>query len=182
MSERKPILLYDGRCGFCGIWVRYFQRLTGDRVDYSPSQESEAQYPEISHAEFQRAVWFVQPDRSRSSGAAAVFQLLAWAKGKSWPFWLYQNVPGVRAISEASYRIIADHRNVFYWITRIFWGKEIHPSSYRLTRSLILKGIALIFLTAFLSLIPQISGLIGPRGTSCASLTCRVRRASCTRP
>jgi hypothetical protein len=98
--------------------------------------------------------------------AAAVFQLLAWAKGKSWPFWLYQNVPGVRAISEASYRIIADHRNVFYWITRIFWGKEIHPSSYRLTRSLILKGIALIFLTAFLSLIPQISGLIGPRGIS----------------
>src|SRR4029079_8143719 len=89
-----------------------------------------------------------------------------WAKGKSWPFWLYQNVPGVRAISEASYRIIADHRNVFYWITRIFWGKEIHPSSYRLTRSLILKGIALIFLTAFLSLIPQISGLIGPRGIS----------------
>jgi predicted DCC family thiol-disulfide oxidoreductase YuxK len=169
MNEGRPLLIYDGRCGFCGIWIRYFQRLTENRVDYAPSQEAEPDYLEISHEEFQRSVWLVRSDRSRASGARAVFELMALARGKSWLLWLYLNALPFQAISEASYRLVAEHRNFFYWITRIFWGRELFPASYRQTRSLILKGLALIFLTAFLSLIPQLSGLIGPHGISPAS-------------
>ena len=52
----RPLLIYDGDCGFCFYWASYWQKLTGDRVDYRPYQEVEAQYPEIPQAEFQRAV------------------------------------------------------------------------------------------------------------------------------
>jgi predicted DCC family thiol-disulfide oxidoreductase YuxK len=44
---RPPLLLYDGDCGFCGYWARYWQKLTGERVDYRPYQELAAQYPDI---------------------------------------------------------------------------------------------------------------------------------------
>jgi len=166
MTGDRPVLIYDGRCSFCGIWVRYWQRLTGERVSYAPSQEVSAQFPEISQSEFQRAVWLVYPDGRRASGARAAYELMAHAAGKSWPLWLYSNVPGLDSISEGAYRFIAGHRNFFYQVTRIFWGKEIHPASYRLTRSLFLKGVAAVFLIAFLSMMPQVSGLIGSNGIS----------------
>jgi hypothetical protein len=32
----RPLLIYDGDCGFCFYWASYWQKLTGDRVDYRP--------------------------------------------------------------------------------------------------------------------------------------------------
>jgi predicted DCC family thiol-disulfide oxidoreductase YuxK len=43
-----PLLIYDGDCGFCVYWARYWRKLTGDRVDYRPYQQVAAQYPEIT--------------------------------------------------------------------------------------------------------------------------------------
>lgn len=160
----KPRLVYDGKCGFCKIWVAYWQRLTGDSIDYAASQDVASEYPEISPEEFKRAVWLVYPDGRRVSGAEAAFELMAHAPGKAWPLWLYRHVPGFRPVTDLSYSFIAQHRNFFYWVTRIFWGKEIEPPSHRWTRSVFLRGLGLVYLIAFLSLAPQIIGLIGERG------------------
>ena len=46
INDPRPLLIYDGDCGFCNYWVRYWQKLTGDRVAYAPYQETAAQYPE----------------------------------------------------------------------------------------------------------------------------------------
>jgi predicted DCC family thiol-disulfide oxidoreductase YuxK len=35
-----PLLIFDGDCGFCRIWVEYWKRLTGDLVAYGPYQPS----------------------------------------------------------------------------------------------------------------------------------------------
>ena len=51
-----------------------------------------------------------------------------------------------------------------YRITRFLWGKRVEPVSYALTRSLFLRGLAGIYLMAFLSLPPQILGLMGKKG------------------
>jgi len=70
----RPLLIYDGDCGFCFYWASYWQKLTGDRVDYRPYQQVAAQYPEISEAEFQRAVQYTEaapaPRRRVSSRSA----------------------------------------------------------------------------------------------------------------
>ena len=42
-----PLLAYDGGCGFCAYWVRYWQRLTGERVRYTPYQEIAADHPGV---------------------------------------------------------------------------------------------------------------------------------------
>lgn len=43
----RPRLVYDGDCGFCGYWARYWQKLTGDSVDYRTYQDVAADYPSI---------------------------------------------------------------------------------------------------------------------------------------
>ena len=48
--SRKPLLIYDGDCAFCMFWLRYWRRLTGDRVNYAPYQEVAAQFPAIPAA------------------------------------------------------------------------------------------------------------------------------------
>jgi len=160
----NPILIYDGHCGFCAIWVNYGRLLTGDRVNYAPSQEVDHHYPEISPEEFKRSVWFIEADGTRASGAEAVFRLMAHAPGEGWRLWMYRHLPGFAFTSEAAYRFVAGHRSFFYWVTRIFWGADLEPASYRMSRWLFLRGLALVYFLAFLILIPQISGLIGENG------------------
>ena len=67
----RPLLIYDGRCGFCRIWIDYWKRLTGDRVDYASSQEVGAQYPQIQPQAFGESVQLVRPDGSSDSIVAA---------------------------------------------------------------------------------------------------------------
>src|SRR5947209_1026542 len=100
----KPVLIYDGHCSFCRIWIDYWQRLTGDRVEYAPSQEVGSQYPQIPEAAFAEAVQLVRPDGSVASGARAAFETLGWDK-------IYQSSGILRAATEAGYRFIARRRN-----------------------------------------------------------------------
>jgi lipase maturation factor 1 len=44
----KPLLLYDGECGFCKLWIARWKTATGGLVDYAPSQEAAERFPEIS--------------------------------------------------------------------------------------------------------------------------------------
>ena len=163
-SNNKPVLIYDGRCGFCGVWIRYWQRLTADRVEYAAAQDVSGKYPEISAEDFKRSVWLVYPDGRRISGAEAAFALMAYTPGRAWLQWCYHHVPGFRFLAETAYKFIAGHRDFFYALTRIFWGKEVEPASHRWPRALFLRGLGLVYLMAFASLAPQIVGLAGQNG------------------
>ena len=77
----RPQLIYDGDCGFCAYWARYWEKLTGDKVEYRPYQQVATQHPAISEAEFRRAVQFVAPDGRRASAAEASFLTLSHASG-----------------------------------------------------------------------------------------------------
>ncbi|HLJ54889.1 MAG TPA: hypothetical protein VKT77_07585, partial [Chthonomonadaceae bacterium] len=79
-TPARPLLIYDGDCGFCGYWARYWQKLTGNRVDYRPYQDVAAEFPDISVAEFERAVQYVAPDGSRARAAEASFLTLSHAR------------------------------------------------------------------------------------------------------
>jgi lipase maturation factor 1 len=107
---RQPLLIYDGDCGFCIYWVRYWQRLTGHRVTYAPYQEVAGQYPEIPLTAFQGAIQYVAPDGNIASGAEAAFLTLSHASGKAFWLTLYQRLPGFAAIAQRTYAVIASHR------------------------------------------------------------------------
>jgi predicted DCC family thiol-disulfide oxidoreductase YuxK len=159
-----PLLVYDADCGFCVYWVRYWQKLTHDRVDYRPYQEMAARFPDIPLSEFQRAVQFIEPDGLRSSAAAASFKTLSHARGKTLWLALYKGLPGFAFISERSYAFIAAHRSASYRVSRFFWGKDYEPPRYDLIAFLFLRLFGLIYFSAFLSFAVQAQGLIGSHG------------------
>jgi predicted DCC family thiol-disulfide oxidoreductase YuxK len=162
-ARERPLVIFDGNCGFCRIWIEYWRALTNSRVDYVPSQEAAANHPEIPAEEFTKSVQLILPDRRVLSGAHAVFQLLSYTAG-TWPLHLYASMPGFRAASECAYRFVASHRSFFYWLTVLFFGKHIRHASSQKIEWLFLRLLALVYLAAFLSLGPQVRGLIGARG------------------
>jgi predicted DCC family thiol-disulfide oxidoreductase YuxK len=163
-AAARPLLIYDGDCGFCGYSVHYWKKLTGDRVDYRPYQEVAAQYPAIPIADFQRAVQFITPDGHRSIAAEASFLTLSHATGKGFWLALYRRLPGFAIISESVYAFIAAHRPAFYRVSVLLWGSNPEPPRYDLIAFLFLRLFGLIYLSAFISFAVQAQGLIGSHG------------------
>ncbi len=149
----KPLLIYDGHCGFCKLWIDYFKLRTGDRIDYATSRQVGAQYPQISPSQFDSEVQLVFPDGAYISGAKAVFRALQipW-------------VPGIRAASEFAYRIIAANRPLFYRLTKLCFGTDIRPAGFERIEELFLRVLGAIYFFAFVSIGSQVLGLLGRDG------------------
>ena len=88
-ETNKPILIYDGDCGFCAYWMHYWSKLTRDRVAYVPYQHVADHYPDISKKEFQQAIQYISLDGNVASAAKASFLTLSHAPGKI--YWLKIN-------------------------------------------------------------------------------------------
>ncbi|HSD59443.1 MAG TPA: lipase maturation factor family protein [Burkholderiales bacterium] len=159
-----PLLIYDGDCGFCAWWARYWRELTGPGVRYAPYQLAAPYFPQIPEAAFRGAVQYIAPDGRVAGGAEAAFLTLAHAPGRRHWLWIYRRVPGFAAASEAAYRAIAAQRPLSLRLSRWLWGAEPEPARYDLTAGLFLRLLGLVCLAAFLSLEPQLLGLVGSRG------------------
>ena len=109
-APARPLMIYDGDCGFCREWIALWRRLTGGRVDYATAREAAARFAEIPREEFDRAVQLVEPDGRVSSGAEVAFRSLAAGPGWRFPAWCYDRVPGIARADEAAYRFIARRR------------------------------------------------------------------------
>ena len=162
--SRLPLLAYDGDCGFCAYWVRYWQRLTGERIHYAPYQEIAADHPGVPVEEFARAIQLFEPDGAHYRGAGAAFRVLARAPGRATGLWLYRHLPGFSRLAEASYTLIAHHREAAYRWSRLLWGPERYPPTFHLVSWLFLRLLGLTFLVAFASIGNQIIGLNGSDG------------------
>jgi len=116
----KPLLVYDGDCAFCLRWIRKWQRMTDDRVEYTPYQSLEfrQQYPGIRLERCEASVQFVGPDGAVYSGAEAVLRSLATAsRARRWLRW-YERSPLFARFAEWAYRFVASHRTFFSALTR----------------------------------------------------------------
>jgi predicted DCC family thiol-disulfide oxidoreductase YuxK len=162
----KPLMVFDGDCNFCTLWICRWRQLTGDAVDYLPSQDAQiaARFPEISRERFQSSVQFIETDGEVFSGAEAVFRALAKNSKQEWPLRAYEKNPVPAKITECAYGFVAGHRTFFSLLTRWFWGKHVEQPDYFLTRWIFLRALGAIYLVAFVSLWMQIGGLIGHNG------------------
>ena len=163
-SLPRPLLVFDGDCGFCRAWIERWRRTIGDRLEVAPYQEVADRFPDIPRERFARAVQLVLPDGSHFEAAEAVYRSLALAPGGGAPLTLYRHVPLFAPASEWCYRLIAGHRPAFERLTRALWGRHLVPPGERVTQWLYLRLLGVVFMVAFLSLAVQITGLIGSSG------------------
>ena len=162
----KPLLVYDGDCHFCRRWIARWQNATGDAISYLPFQNESiaARFPEIPREEFDRAFRLILPDGSVCSGAEAAFRSLAEAGKERWLLRLYRRFPAFADLAELAYEEVATHRSFLSKLDKIYSGPGLLPLSYVRVRFIFLRGLALIYLIAFASLMGQIQGLSGSRG------------------
>jgi lipase maturation factor 1 len=162
----KPLLIWDGECVFCRLWIERWQVITGGKVDYAPYQEVADRFPEISPEEFTCAMTFIEPDGETFFAAEAVYRSLRYRSSRRWLAWSYYHVPGFPAISEIAYKFIARHRGLGSTLTRLLWGKDVRPPTYFWARRWFLRALGLTYLIAFVSLWLQVDGLVGSNGVS----------------
>jgi lipase maturation factor 1 len=160
----RPLLLFDGDCGFCRYWVERWRVETCATVDFAPAQAQAFRFPQISKEAWSRSVQLVTPEGAIYSGAEAVFRTLAYVPGHAWKLGIYRNLPGARPICEWTYAFVAAHRGFFSKLTGLTLGRDPQPPSYIFSRWLFLRLLGLIYVITFLSLRVQILGLVGSRG------------------
>jgi predicted DCC family thiol-disulfide oxidoreductase YuxK len=121
----RPLLVFDGDCGFCRTWVARWRRVAGERIAYEPFQAVTARFPTIPRARFRRAIQLIMPDGEVFEGAEAVFRTLALASHRPrHRRWLdvYLRVPGARPFFEWGYRWVAEHRPLLGRISHLLFG------------------------------------------------------------
>jgi len=113
-------MVFDGDCNFCTLWIRRWAQVTGDAVDYLPSQDPTiaSRFPEIPRQHFEASVQLIEPDGTVHSTAEAVFRALARNPRWQWPLRAYRQLSPFAAASEWAYRGVARHRVFFSTLTR----------------------------------------------------------------
>jgi len=117
----KPVLIYDGDCDFCSLWIGRWRQGVGERLDYLPFQHAAvaACFPEVPRGRFEAAVQLIETDGCVYGGAEAVFRALAHhPRGRRLLRW-YQGSTLFARASESAYRVIAAHRRFFFALTRL---------------------------------------------------------------
>ncbi|MGO8931960.1 MAG: lipase maturation factor family protein [Limisphaerales bacterium] len=162
----KGLMIYDGDCNFCSLWIHRWQLATGDRLDFLPFQDPEvaARYPEVPRGQFETAVQLVETSGTVYGGAEAVFRALAHNPHETWLLDWYEHSLVFAHASEWGYRLVARHRGFFSALTRLAWGRHLEPPTRNLVRWVFMRSLGLIYLIAFVSLWVQIIGLVGTSG------------------
>jgi predicted DCC family thiol-disulfide oxidoreductase YuxK len=162
----KPLLIWDGDCDFCRLWIERWREVTAGEVDYTTYQEAGAHFPEIPAQQFNRSLVLIQPDGTVAFAAEAAYRSLENRRSREWLAWSYDHFPGFAAVSEAGYGFIARHRKFASAITRLLWGKNVRRPSYFWAQRWFLRALGATYLIAFVSLWVQVDGLVGSNGMS----------------
>lgn len=166
VNEGKPLLLYDGECDFCCRWVGRWEEAYGESVTFASSKSGEGEWFGIPSDVSLEAVKFIEPNKGLYSGAGAVLRLMDHSGGMEGRFlwWLYGVSRIFRILIEAAYRVVAKHRPLFAFATRVLWGGDVLAPRYTIATVLFLRLLGFTFAVAFAGLWWQVDGLLGTRG------------------
>ena len=111
-SRVKPVVVYDGGCGFCQKGIKRIQaRDRGDIFEYCPRQDPtlEQRFPAITEGDFNTGMRLIEPGGRIHVGADAVYAIARRLPYWRWLAWLYR-VPGIHAALRLAYRWVAANR------------------------------------------------------------------------
>jgi predicted DCC family thiol-disulfide oxidoreductase YuxK len=121
----KPMMVWDGECGFCKYWITHWNSKTDDRLDYFTFQEVASQYPDIPLQEFRKASRLIETDGRIYSGPDSAFRSFSYFNPKTlvWHRW-YNSYKWFTFICDHGYNFIATHRPFMFNLTILFFGKD----------------------------------------------------------
>lgn len=123
--KEKPMMVWDGECGFCKYWITNWKSKTDGRIDYRTFQEVAERYKDIPLKEFKKASRLIEPDGSVFSGPDSAYRSFHYIKNTSspWHRW-YSHYKIFNSLSDHTYNFIAKNRSSMFKLTKIFFGKN----------------------------------------------------------
>ena len=109
-ADLRPLLIYDGDCGFCTTSVRFAQRCIRPRCAVTPWQFADLASFGISQQRAEYEILWVTSSGTVHGGSQAVAKLLMGGRGGWVPLGALLTLPGVRWIARGLYRTVAAHR------------------------------------------------------------------------
>ena len=94
----KPLLIWDGDCDFCRLWIERWREMTAGKVDYVTYQKAADHFPEIPTDQFNRSLVLIQPDGAVVFAAEAVYCSLAYRRSREWLSWSYDHALNGRCV------------------------------------------------------------------------------------
>ena len=146
--KERPLMVYDGKCGFCKYWVIRWKKISGLSVDYKPYQEVAVNFKDIPEHYFAEAVRFIEIDGKVFNGPDAAY-ITYFRKGKvTYLHKWYSNNSWFQKLSDFAYQFVADNRNMMSKITIWLFGKN--PANPKPYWKYYLLSIIAIILTAII--------------------------------
>lgn len=143
----KPIMVWDGSCGFCKYWTSRWAKFTGSKVNYEPYQTAAERFEDIDIMHFKQASRLIESDGSVYSGPRSAYRTFTY--GSKWAFldkW-YESKPWFESLSDKAYNFIEKNRNFLFKLTKAMFGSD--PNEVR-PFWIVYLGVALYFIyTAF---------------------------------
>ncbi len=123
--NEKPMMVWDGECGFCNYWITRWKSKTEDRIDYQTFQQVAENYKDIPLKEFKKASRLIETDGSVFSGPDSAYRSFTYFEKEDsrWHLW-YSKYKWFTYLSDHTYNYIAKHRGFFFFLTKIFFGKD----------------------------------------------------------
>jgi predicted DCC family thiol-disulfide oxidoreductase YuxK len=111
MDDRRPALVYDGRCRFCVDQATRLAGWLGGRVRLESFRDPGvvASHPGLTEAACDQALHLIEADGTIHRGADAVARALRLRPALAPVGWLYY-LPGVRQLADAAYAVVARNR------------------------------------------------------------------------
>ena len=120
--EEKPILVWDGECGFCRYWVTRWEQISEGKIIFRPYQEVAQQFRDIPLKEFKKASRLITTEGSVHSGPDSAYMSYSIANQNSpWHRWYTKN-SWFTTCSDHGYNFIAKHRSSMFKLTKLLLG------------------------------------------------------------
>ncbi|MBY8888608.1 DUF393 domain-containing protein [Streptomyces sp. PTM05] len=110
VRRTRPVLVYDGDCGFCAACVRFTERRLRPDADIVAWQSADLDALGVSRERAEHEALWVAPPGTVYGGAQAVARLLLRAGGGWAPLGAALTLPPLRWVAHGVYRVVARNR------------------------------------------------------------------------
>lgn len=109
MQLDRPLVLFDGRCGFCTWSVHFARKSVHADVDFAPYQSVDVTRYGLSADQCAEAVQFIDSN-GVVAGELAVAAIMQAGRGVWRPLGRFIGSTPVRPLAGVAYRFVARHR------------------------------------------------------------------------
>ncbi|NNE77212.1 MAG: DUF393 domain-containing protein [Pricia sp.] len=145
--QKNPVLVWDGKCGFCKFWVIRLNQHTRGRISFRTYQEAADQFRDIPVKEFKKASRLIELDGRVYSGPDSLYRSLQHSNKKTlpWHYW-YHKFGWFAKLSDHGYNFIAKHRPMMFTLTKLLFGEQPQKIKHYWLLYAIILPVLLLFI------------------------------------